>query len=130
VLFRSDAQRRALFASLNNRFSHVSAGSGIADAVINLYPESSNSVGTSGDVGDKFANAILGLWPGGKEQSIDNKPATVLRYPMRDFSQEEIMLAREEFEHPEAWVFSKEGENYVLYLDKKLLDKNYGDMYV
>lgn len=130
MLFRSDAQRRALFASLNNRFSHVSAGSGIADAVINLYPTPSSSISTSGDIGGKFADAILGLYPGGKNKPIDDRPATVLRYPMRDFSQEEIMLAREEFDYPEAWVFSREGDNYVLYLDKRLLNKNYGDMYV
>ena len=62
--FRSDAQRRAVFARLNNRFSRVSTGSGIADAVVNLYPERGDSSEFSGS-GNKFADAVVGLWPDG-----------------------------------------------------------------
>lgn len=71
--FKTDAQRKAVFARLSNRFSHVSTGSSIADAVVNLYPSSDESVGNDEGLiveknlgisfGDRFANAIAGLYP-------------------------------------------------------------------
>ncbi len=126
MLFRSDAQRRATFARLNNRFSHVSTGSSIADAIVNLYPSPSgvsDKTSAGKTVGDSFANAIVGLWPG--EGRVDDS-SFKLRYPVDDFSIEEVIAAREEFDFPKAWVLKVEGENYVLSLDKDLLRERYG----
>ena len=64
--FRSNAQRRAVFASLSNKFSHVYTGSSIADAVVNIYPsvdERAEGSSNVGSVGDKIASAVVGLYP-------------------------------------------------------------------
>ena len=142
--FRSDLQRKAVFASMKNRFSFTSdgytTGSGVADAIAGLWPDPvpkdvsgsgvSNAIvnlwpdGTSGrNVGNGAANAIVKLWPGGNEPEDD---MYVLYYPTGQFSEQEVLAARNEFDFPKAWTVSNDGRNYKLVLDKELLEKYYG----
>lgn len=146
--FKSDKQRKAIFASMNNRFSLTSdgytTGSGIADAVAGMWPDPPSvrappdigggaaggivglwpDVGGGRDIGGSAANAIVGLWPGGITKKEDDR--FVLYYPTGQFTEQEVLAAREEFDFPRAWVLTNDGKNYKLVLDKGLMDKVYG----
>jgi hypothetical protein len=129
VHFRSEKQRRAVFAqlggcsSLGNRFSFssggVSTGSGVADAIVNLWPDGNSVNLKDGNVG----NAIVRLWPG--DNKVDNDLYTVV-YPADAFSEQEVLAAREEFDFPMAWVVSREGGDIKMKLDPNLVKKYYG----
>jgi hypothetical protein len=171
VHFRSDRQRKAVFAqlggcagsqtsvkssdfaSLGNRFSlsnsGVSTGSGIADALVNLYPDERshvvlNSDGklNSIDTGSSIANALVGLYPDGIQSSKGSVGNAIVKmwpggdspkeelytlyYPSDLFSEQEVLAAREEFDFPMAWIVTREGSNYKLVLDPNLVKKYYG----
>jgi len=90
VHFKSDRQRRAIFASLGNKFSFsssgVSTGSGIADAIVGACPDDVNECPPGGFASNAIVNlwpnegegnfnrgdvgkGIVGLWPDGKEST-------------------------------------------------------------
>lgn len=128
--FKSESQRKAVFARLSGLANHfsfssptVSTGSGIADAIVNMYPDGVSAGRSS--AGSSIADSIVNLYPNVARASKEDAVYT-LYYPIDGFSEHEILAAREQFDFPKAWVLTKEGYNYKMVLDPVLVKKYYG----
>jgi hypothetical protein len=102
VHFKSDRQRRAIFASLGNRFSisssGVSTGNGFADAIVNMYPGEKSASGLYSDKDyfgyslvnepikgpSSIADAFVNLYPSSIQSSNGASNAIAKLYPGDD----------------------------------------------
>lgn len=63
--FRSNAQRRAVFASLKNRFSNmpIYPGENIASSIVDIYPDRVNGIVGARHPGSDIGDFVIDFYP-------------------------------------------------------------------